>query len=165
MCSQRLSLQCPCAPDIASGWISCSELAISSIATITSSFMAAAFLCGGLWHDRRQPRRLITSTACGQGRSHVAARGRSALSSCRPPFPVREFVAVRVPDALLSALEVSVAPINAETHGSAPAGQGRDKTDSRSGEADLEPPKRFRTISRRSDAPNSVFHQRLTAIV
>jgi len=75
--------------------ITCNEMAISSIAIFTSSFMAAALLRGRLWHDLRQQRRWVPSTACAQGRSRVhrrtggpvprgrRARGRRHRSSSR----------------------------------------------------------------------------------
>ena len=42
--------------------MTCSELAISSIAAFTSLSTVAAFLRGGLWQDPRQPRQLLVPT-------------------------------------------------------------------------------------------------------
>src|SRR6266851_1018596 len=53
---------------------------ISSIAAVSSSFMAAAFLRGGLWHDPRQPRRLPLST--GWSGSFACSLHAGGPSSC-----------------------------------------------------------------------------------
>jgi hypothetical protein len=59
----------------------CNELAISSIACLRSPSMLSIRLSGvrgGLWHDPRQPRRLVGSTGVVRAVRVFAARGRSA---------------------------------------------------------------------------------------